>query len=113
MRLKEDNSSWKSGGIRRRMYRQAPLLPEEEEVKYRSKHGKPKPGKLKQVCKHVWVEVSFKEFERYATSSGWWFPRWWETTEDERVAYWTAYHTYFVCASCLATKSKTDKGKMR
>lgn len=43
MRLKEDNTSWKSGGIKRRMYRQAPLTPDEETIrkpsrKYKKKH---------------------------------------------------------------------------
>lgn len=45
MRLKEDNDSWRSGGIKRRMYRQAPLTPEEEaprrgytSKKYKKKH---------------------------------------------------------------------------
>lgn len=45
MRLKEDNDSWRAGGIKRRMYRQAPLTPEEEtprrgytSKKYKKKH---------------------------------------------------------------------------
>lgn len=42
MRLKEDNSSWKSRGIQRRMYRQAPLVPDEETPRHKSVKRKKK-----------------------------------------------------------------------
>lgn len=35
MRLKEDTFSWRSSGIQRRMYRQAPLTPEQETPRHK------------------------------------------------------------------------------
>lgn len=42
MRLKEDSSSWKSGNIKRRNYRQAPLIPDEEVPRHKGLKRKPK-----------------------------------------------------------------------
>ena len=109
MRLKEDNTSWKSGGVQRRMYRQAPLLPEQETIKGHPKRkSREKAARKKIVCKHVWVEVSYQEYQRYASKVR--VPWWWY---QEVEPYWLKYTTHFVCADCLETKTKRDKGKQR
>jgi len=97
MRLKEDSSSWRASSIVHRDNRHTygdPEIP-----KHRKQRGK-KYYRSKR-CKHVWVEVSAKEYARYR--KGWpWYDR-----------DWTTYYTYYVCAECLDTKTKIDKGKRR
>ena len=51
MRLKEDQNSWQADGIKRRMYRQAPLTPEEETTRHKSMRRK----KVKHV--HDWKDT--------------------------------------------------------
>lgn len=110
MRLKEDNTSWKSRGIKRRDFRHT--YGEPETPAHRKDKKKPRPKKDKH--KHVWVEVDFKEYQRYATRRGgmYRFP-WWLYPIGEEPKYWQGYTTYFVCADCLDTKTKVDEGKRR
>lgn len=86
MRLKEDTSSWRSRGIQRRMYRQAPLAPDEETTR----HRKSKKGKKKHV--HDWkgtvigTQVRTRMFQKYDGTY-------------EHIEY-TVPKTQYVCTGC-------------
>jgi hypothetical protein len=111
MRLKEDDTSWKSRSIKRRNYRQAPLTPEEEVPKGHPKRKQKQKQVKKERCKHVWVEVSYDEWIRYRDKHRHYWSYWWHENMDP--PYWTKYTTYFVCADCLETKSKIDEERRR
>ena len=103
MRLSKDSTNWNATSVMRRDFRHTygdPEIP--KHLKKRGKKRAKKPS-----CKHVWVEVSPEEYLRYRHGGR--VPSWYSGD----VAYWTAYTTYYVCADCLGTKSKYDKGKMR
>lgn len=108
MRISEDAGSWRARGIIRRDFRHThgdPEVPRHRST--RKKSGKKKTPR--QACKHVWVEVSYDEYLRYADRTYWrwyWYP-------SRTAPYWTAFSTYRVCAGCLATDVKRDKGKER
>lgn len=63
MRLKEDNSSWKSSGIMRRDFRHDPGLPETEVPRHRPKKSKPPRRKIGH--KHVWTAFAKPKLTDY------------------------------------------------
>lgn len=103
--------------IKRREYRQSPLLPEDE-----IPHGHPK-GKNKKTPKaahrlkhkHVWVEVEYPEYHFYARGSRYpwdvWFHQAFERVNSSRP--YTTWTTYLVCADCLDVKIERDDSKRR
>ena len=110
MRLKEDNRSWKSHGIKRRDFRHQHGDPEIDKTKVKGKKPRPKKNKHK----HVWVEVSFAEFEQYASYGKHYdWDRWWFSYYATHEPTWAKYTTYYVCCDCLETKRKVDEGARR
>jgi hypothetical protein len=107
MRLSKDNTNWNATSIICRDFRHTHGHP--EIPKHLKKRGKKsRAHKANPRCKHVWVKVEYAEYRRYNMR----LPRsWWVIYGDD--PYWTEYETYYVCAGCLETKSKYDKGKMR
>lgn len=96
MRLKEDNSSWRSRGIVRRDFRHDAGLPETETGRTKVKKKKPR----KRIDhKHIWVEHT----RPYP-----YFAYWFETNpkEDPRPEQ----HVYFECTvfGCKAHKYKLN-----
>lgn len=110
MRLKEDDTSWNAGNVKRRMYRQSPLTPEQEERAALKSHKKKKPRPKKNGHKHVWVEVGYDEYRRYSGGHRSWSLWWIDYIEPP---FYAQYYTFYVCADCLACKTKVDKGKQR
>lgn len=108
MRLAEDDNSWKARNVIRRDFRHTIGDPETPRHRKSKKKSRPKKNKHK----HIWVEVDFKEYQRYASKRPNRFP-WWLYPIGDEPKYWEGYTTYFVCADCLDTKTKVDEGKRR
>lgn len=98
MRLKEDDSSWRAGGIKRRDFRHDPGTPETEVSKHTHGKGANKKSPRKRIDhKHVWVEHE-SGYERYY---------WHEMWKNDPPPEW---RFSFDCAvpGCDARKSKKN-----
>lgn len=104
MRISEDASSWRARGILCRDFRHTHDGPEVDTTKVRRKKSRSK--KQRPTCKHVWVQVDWREWYRYAN-------RYWYFYTPDRAPHWARFSTHYVCAGCLATKRKHDKTRER
>ena len=59
MRLKEDSTSWRAGGIKKRDFRHDPGLPDSEIPKYRKKRKKVRRNR----CKHTYTTLNRYYYE--------------------------------------------------
>lgn len=91
MRLKEDNTNWQASSIQRRDFRHTYGEPEVPKHRKSKKKSKPKGN----GCKHVWVEVSYTEYQRYVGKRGGWSMWWINYIEPPEYAQ---YYTFYVCA---------------
>lgn len=87
MRLKEDSSSWKSGGIKRRDFRHDPGVPETEVPR----HTGLKRKKKKHVHEYVGTQLGWTTIARY-------YPNW-KTGVYERHEY-TVPKMQYTCQRC-------------
>jgi hypothetical protein len=95
---------------RRKEFRQSAGLPEDEVPRGHPKgQNKKKPKKPKLSHKHIWVEVSHKEYTFYRDRKGrgdWW-GQWWDSYTDKEYPY-LQWRRCWVCAECLEGKAYID-----